>query len=307
MTDGDNIEEWRVYQRIGTIQDGNDMHSVTVEVAFLVEDSKVRRAQHTELIAYFPTAMKTGLGFLIHAPFKTTKARDNIKYPDSANQQITETAAQLAADSLENLRDLGLLDVSSYNALPLQVPEDSIFRPIYDKVRKSLKEKPLMPLHGGGFGKPDEAKLARGKELVALFSLEQLGMLFGKEKLVWLDSSITETRTFADVHTYLVGRKKQWSQIWEIEPLLDRLQVDGDTLSPKLTAEFLHKQPLPWLVNFIQYAAQGASALKRTPFIRLVSGKQVSLPADRETPRPAWFAPKDAAGLDLSVFPLVDS
>ena len=307
VTDGDNIEEWRVYQRIGTIQDGNDMHSVTVEVAFLVEDSKVRRAQHTELIAYFPTAMKTGLGFLIHAPFKTTKARDNIKYPDSANQQITETAAQLAADSLENLRDLGLLDVSSYNALPLQVPEDSIFRPIYDKVRKSLKEKPLMPLHGGGFGQPDEAKLARGKELVALFSLEQLGMLFGKEKLLWLDSSITETRTFADVHTYLVGRKKQWSQIWEIEPLLDRLQVDGDTLSPKLTAEFLHKQPLPWLVNFIQYAAQGASALKRTPFIRLVSGKQVSLPADRETPRPAWFAPKDAAGLDLSVFPLVDS
>lgn len=302
-------ENWLVFERKITIADEGKEHQGTVEVAFLIQDDKVIRARNTELVVFFPTEKKTELGFLIQGPFKTTKARDNIaKSQDcEANKQLIETAEQVAADSLEILRDLNLLDISSYHALPLQVPEDSFFRPVYDRVRKSLKEKPLIPLHGGGLGKPDEAKLARGKELVALFSSEQLGMLFGKEKLSWLDSSITETGTFADVYTYLVGRKKQWRPIWEIEPLLDGLQVDGDTLSPKLTASFLGRQPLAWLIKFIQYAAQGSSALKRTQFIRLVSGKQVSLPADRETPRPAWFAPKDAVGLDLSVFPLVDS
>jgi hypothetical protein len=305
VTDGDNIEEWRVFRKMAVIKDGKDSHDITVEVAFRLDNGKIRRTQHTELVAYFPTEKKTSLGFLIQAPFKTTKARDNIKSDDSANQQIINIAAQLVADSIERMIDLNLLDVSGYLALPLQVPEDGFFQTIYDSVRKALRKKPLLPGHGGTFIKAKEAKLARGKELVELFSPGQLGLLFGKEKLFWLDVSITESGAMADFHTYLVGRKKQSSQVWEIESLSDGLQVDADTLAPKLTADFLGRQPLPWLVKFIQYAAQGASALKRTPFIRLVSGKQLSLPADAEMPRPAWFAPKDAAGLDLSVFPLV--
>ena len=311
VSDGDNHEEWWIFRKMAVIQDAKDSHDITVEVAFRLEDGKVRRAQRTELVAYFPTQVKTGLGFLIQAPFKITKARDNIKCDntkseDSANEQIIKIAAQLVSDSIERMRDINLLDVASYLALPLHVPEDGFFRTIYDSVRKALREKPLLPAHGGAFINAEEAKLARGKELLELFLPGQLGLLFGKEKLFWLDALITESGAMADLHTYLVGRKKyQGSKDWEIEPLWDGLQVDADTLAPKLTADFLLRQPLPWLVKFIQYAAQGASALKRTPFIRLVSGKQVSLPADAAMPRPAWFAPKDTAGLDLSVFPLV--
>jgi hypothetical protein len=310
VTDGNIIEEWQVYQRTGRIQDGGESHNIMVEVAFYLENGKVRNAKGTELVACFPTEKKTGLGFLIQAPFKTTKARDNIKSDDFANQQIIEIAAQIAADSLETMRDNDLLDVYSYKSLPLQDPEDSFFHSVYEKIRKVLREKLLLPTHGGRFVKAEEAKLARGKDLVELFSQEQLGLLFGKEDLSWLDASITESGAMADLHTYLIGRKKQWGQGWEIEPLWDGLQEDADTLAPKLTADFFGGQPLSWLVKFIQYAAQGASALKRTPFIRLVPdkqvlGKQVLLPASEAMPRPAWFAPKDVDGLDLSVFPLV--
>ncbi len=307
VTDGDRTESWLVFEQEANLTDDGKDNKCIVEIAFLVENGKVIPARNTELVVYFPTEKKTELAFLIQGPFKTTKARDNIKSDDPANQQMLEAAAHLAADSLETLRDLKLLDVFSYLALPLQTPEDSFFHPVYDKIRETLRTKPLLPANDDGtFIKAQEAKLARGKELVELFSPKQLALLLGKENLFWLDASITERGTMADLHTYLVGRKKQRSQAWEIKPLWDGLQVDTDTLAPKLTADFLGKQDLPWLVKFIQHAAQGASTLKQTPFIRLVSDKkQVSLPAGAEMPRPAWFAPKDVAGLDLSVFPLV--
>lgn len=305
VTYGDRTENWVIFeQEVDVIDDGKEK-KCTVEVAFLVKNGKVIPARNTELVVYFPTEKNTGLAFLIQGPFKTTKSRDNIKSNDDANQQLLKTAAHLAADSLETLRDLELLDVFSYLALPLRLPEDSFFHPVYDRIREALRTKPLLLAYDGTFIKAQEAKLARGKELVELFSPEQLSLLFGKKTLFWLDASITERPAMANLHTYLVGRKKQWSQVWEIEPLWDGLQIDADILAPKLTADFFGRQPLPWLVKFIQYAAKGASALKRTPFIRLVSGKQVSLPASVEMPRPAWFAPQDTAGLDLAVFPLV--
>ena len=308
VMDGGRTESWLVLeQEVDVTDDGKDNKCI-VEVAFLVENEKVVPARNTDLVVYFPTEKKTGLAFLVQGPFKTTKARDNIKYGDHANQQMIEGAAKLSADSLEILRGLYKLNVASYLALPLQAPEDSFFHPVYDRIRETLKTKPLLPAYDGTFIKAQEAKLARGKELVNLFSPEQLSLLFGKENLTWLDASITESGAMADLHTYLVGRKPyQWSKDWEIEPLWDGLLVDADILAPKLTADFFGKQPLPWLVKFIQYVMQpkSSSALKRTAFIHLVSGKQVSLPANVEMPRPAWFAPKDVDGLDLLVFPLV--
>ena len=212
----EHLEEWRIFSvRNVEVQNASQPIQVEVEVAFLVDGNKVTKATSTELVVFFPTEKKTELGFLVQAPFKTTKARDNIKSDDTANRQMIEAAAQLAADSLPTLRDLGLLDMGSYAALPLRTqdfPEGSLFCPIYEKIREAIRTLPLMLAHDGNFIKADEAKLARGKELVELFSPEQLGALFGKEKLVWLDASITESGATADLHAYLVGRKKSGGQ-----------------------------------------------------------------------------------------------
>lgn len=313
VTDGVRTESWLVFEQVTNVNDDGKDNECIVEVAFLIKNGKVIPARNTELVVYFPTEKKTGLAFLVQGPFKTTKARDNIDKGSNANKDLLATAAKLAADSLEDLRDLGLLQVESYRVLPLQSnifqdDEAKFFLPVYEAIREALKSKSLLPRHGGGFIRINEARLVRGKELVELFSPEQLGSLFGKEKLSWLDASITESPPMADLHTYLVGRKKyQHSKDWEIEPLRDGLLVDAVTLVPKLTADFLGRQSLPWLIKFIQYAAQGASVLKQIPFVRLVSDKhkQVSLPVDAKTIRPAWFAPQETAGLDLSVFPIV--
>ena len=212
VEDKDKKESWLVFEQEITITDDGNDNKCIVEVAFLVENEKVVPARNTELVVYFPTEKKTGLAFLIQGPFKTTKARDNIK-DDPANQQILKTAARLAADSLETLRDLKLLNVFSYLALPLQFPEDSFFHPVYKRIRETLRAKSLLPAYDGFFIKPHEAKLAGSKKLVNLFSPEQLGYLFNKEKLTWLDASITESGTMADLYIYLVGRKKKrWSK-----------------------------------------------------------------------------------------------
>lgn len=308
VTDGLKIEDWRVFRRDAKIQDGPQTHNVRVETAFLIRNGKAARAEHTELVVYFPTEKETKLGFLIQAPFKATKARDNIKTDDTANRQILEVAASLAVESLAILRDLGLLDLSSYMTLPLRVedfPADSFFRPIYDKVRESLKLGCLLPADGGGFIHASAAKLARGKELTELFSAKQLADIFGKDKLEWLDSHITSDK-FPDLHAYLVGRKKQYSQVWEIEPLIDGVQIDAESLAPRLAGAFMDKQEISWLIRFALYVKSNPGSFKRkeVPFIRLEDGLQVCLPTDNI--RPAFYLPPEGIScIDLLTFPLV--
>jgi hypothetical protein len=109
--------------------------------------------------------------------------------------------------------------------------------------------------------------------------------------LAWLDKEIA-TEKCRDLRLYLLE-------------LAAGMEVRPETLVPKLTADFLVKQPMDWLTSFIQYAMQGAQSLRRVPFIRLKSGGHVSMPTDKLAQPTAWFAPLDNAGLDLSVFPLV--
>jgi hypothetical protein len=306
VTDGSTLEEWKKFQRSIPIKDGESSHNTTVEVAFLIKDGKIRRSDGTELVAYFPTEKETKLGFLIQAPFKTTKARDNIKSDDPANLQIIQTAAELAAESLETLCAHGLVDVFSYLALPLRTqdfPESNFFRPIYDRVREALQIKPLLPGILGTFVKTKAAKLARGADLVDLFSPQQLQMLFDKEELQWLDSAITESGPLAEFHTYLVGRKQQWGRGWDVPPIAEGLEIDAESLVTYLTADFLAVQDTSWLLKFILYARDN-QALRKTPLIRLEGRQHVRLPTQGLQPT-AYFPPKDASGIDLSTFPII--
>ena len=245
-------------------------------MAFLIQDDKVIRAQNTELVVFFPTEKKTELGFLIQGPFKTTKARDNIaKSQDcEANKQLIETAAQLAAYSLEELRDLGLIKVESYNALPLRAsdfPAGSIFRPIYDAVQTKLKTSRLLLRYGGGFVSASEARLARGKELAELFSPTQLGSLFANDiHLYWLDTATTADR-MPDLHRYLVGKRKAWpSNEWEQSRLSRALRLMPKTWLPSCLPTFL-AQDESWLVRFYAYLEKNFELFKNTPFVRLES------------------------------------
>jgi hypothetical protein len=300
VTDGNVTETWLVFSRKTEVTDEEESHVVNLEVAYLVREGKVIPAQRTELVVFFPTSVKTELGYLIQGPFKTTKARDNIKIDDSPNRQMIEAAAQLTVDSLEELRDLGLLQVESYNCLPLRTSDfldDSFFRPIYDKIHEAMKTKVLLPRHGGGFVSATESRLARGAQLADIFSPEQLGQLMGGSSQHWLDTGITADRT-PDLHAYLAGRKKQYFNEWIQKPLIVGMEIEAKDLANKMIGSFFEAQEESWLVKFYDYMDKSFELYRKTPFVRLEDGKHVS--RDR-----AYLPPSDPVGIDPTVFPLV--
>jgi len=292
-------------------EDGNIKKHHPVQIAFglsspLKRNGAVVKIVNARLFVFFPTFKESHVGFIIQGPYRTTPARDNIPEDDDFNCYLVEETAALLKDGINFLKRLGLLNLDALAALPInyeRFKEGSFFYPLYSEVRDALSKLPLLPTACGGFISGAQAKLARGKDLVELFSPEQLSALFDKEGLKWLDASLTDSGATADLHTYLVGRQKQ--QVWEVVPLFEGMQINADTLVPKLTADFLSKQPMDWLIRFIRYAMGGAQRLKEVPFIRLESGTHVSLLSGTNAQPPAWFSPKDTAGLDLTMFPLV--
>lgn len=256
---------------------------------------KVTPLERGQVSIFFPAEKETsGLHFHVHAPFASTVARDSVRDCE-ANKILIGAIADLTANKLITLRDRGFLNITSYAALPMRAqdfPEGSLFRPMYDSVRAALLAHPLLPANGGVFKKAEEVKLARGKELVDLFSSNQLGLIFGKKELFWLDSSITESVATVNFHNYLCDE-------------IEGVEVLPESLEPKLTAQFMRGQSICWLIKFIQYAMQGSRSLKRVPFIRLQSGDHVILPRISKSQSTAWFAPKRTDGLDLTNFPLV--
>ena len=74
-----------------------------------------------------------------------------------------------------------MLSVSFLEALPIRTddfPDDSMFYPIVESVRKTLIKEELLPADDGSFVSAENAKLARGAELRKLLGQVQLSRLF---------------------------------------------------------------------------------------------------------------------------------
>ncbi|OGX36312.1 MAG: hypothetical protein A3D87_07185 [Omnitrophica WOR_2 bacterium RIFCSPHIGHO2_02_FULL_50_17] len=121
----DEEETWLIFGRPVTVP--NSEQSTRVEVGFRIEiDSKdkterISRINDAPLVVYFPTEIYTKFGFLVHGPYHTTPARDNIHKNDDWNKNLIEETANLVVEALRNLKTMGLLSVSLLEALPIRV------------------------------------------------------------------------------------------------------------------------------------------------------------------------------------------
>ena len=137
--ENDDFEEhWIVFSR----EVFNEEVSIGyVEVAFhLDQGSKngqsppVRRTQDSALVAFFPTVLSTHLGFVVQGPYRTTPSRDNVPQNDPWNRHLVQETAILLVEAMKGLRQIGLLDVSAIQCLPLdasQFSKDSWFAPLF--------------------------------------------------------------------------------------------------------------------------------------------------------------------------------
>lgn len=301
---GKQRERWFVFRQETSIEDFKQQ-TATVEVAFQMRGRHMVPAMNTELIVFFPTKVRTGLGFLVQGPFTTKVTRESVDEDEPRNRKLIEAAAQLSADSLEKLKDLNRLNPQSFDALPLKrsdFPKESFFCPVYEAVRKALKEKCLIPVVGGAFVSGQETRLAGTAKLTNLFSAEQLGRLFNQGPLSWVNPAVSE-----EFRTYLTGKRllqdpSKWAQF----PLVDGIRVETSRVAALMTADFFkneHERDSSWLRKFYEFLTDHYETFKDAPFVRFENGTFVA-PGTPENPG-AYLRPKNTSQIDQQIFPLV--
>ena len=248
----DENENWLIFERTVTVPD--DSGEVRVEVGFRLEaktedkEERVTKINDAPLVVYFPTEKATRLGFLVQGPYRTTPARDNILKDNGWNKTLIKETAELIVESLRQLKEMDLLSVSLLEALPIQTEdfqEDSMFYPIFSRVREALLGEALLPANDGTFVAAPNAKLARSEELRKLLNQNQLRALFqSNDEVKWLAEGITQNRTPA-LRSYLMNELG----IGEVAP---------ETFARNLSKEFLVEQTDEWFIRFYQFlSAQG--------------------------------------------------
>jgi hypothetical protein len=289
--------EWLVWRRAV----GDDDHSgQQVEIAFQYKSPatqqharyELARLSRSPLVAFFPTAKETGLGFLIQGSYRTTPSRDNVPEHDDWNRKLVTATAGLLTEVLDELRDDGLLTVDVLQMLPIdsdRFPEDGMFRPLFEAVLACIRNRHFIPLYGGGFGRAGETRLARGTRLRELLAPDILGSLYGAEThLSFAHESITADRA-PDLWYYL----RDQESVEEVTP-------EGVLL--RTTREFLTAQPDEWITRFYEflldnpalsraarYGGERPGIARTKPVIRLEDGSHV-VPF-RDNGQPAAYLP----------------
>jgi hypothetical protein len=302
----ESYEEWLVFRRRLPADWYADRASISeeralrVEIAFLVEQSDlysratIRRVSTSPLVVFFPTEKPTCLGFLIQGPYRTTPTRENVPAEDEWNQKLVAETASLLAQSLIQIREMGMLTVGALETLPLQAgefPKDSMFRPLFDRVWTLLQSEPLIPAHDGSFASAGEAKLARGAGLRELITDGQLSELHGAPSK-WLSDDITPDRT-PTVHRYLAS-------ILKID------EIDPESLARKIEDEWLERQSDDWMIGFYKFlhgqralwraSPYSPGLLRRKAMIRLEDGSHVA-PFRDDGVANAYISPPEATDL----------
>ncbi len=283
-------QNWLVFRRDVFSAEGKKVGRV--EIAFSVVAVKdapgrwaVQPLARSPLVVFFPTVVESHLGFLVQGPYRTTPSRDNIPPGDPWNQHLVKETSSLLVEALRWMRDEAMLDISVLRCLPLdreKFPKDSRFAPMFDAVRQSFQEEPLLPAFDGKYVAAYQAKLARTQELRELFSPEQLASLFGSEVSAWLSDDITEVKT-PEIRKYLMRE-------------LDIDEIRPEKIIPLLSRAFLEAQPDEWISRLYEFLnSQGRAVrahLDTIPLIRLEDGSHV---VARENGKAKAFLPSAIA------------
>ena len=282
-----------------------DQKALSVEIAYQLStdnsDTKQRiiPVEDSRLIVYFPTEKTTFLKFLIHGPYKTTPNRENIPLEDKQNQQITDEIANLVADSLLQIRNLGFLDVGFLQILPVDPEYSTSFHPIYSSIFEAVKtrllgDEKLLPTDTGKYTSASNALLARVKDLTDLFTRSDIEILFNKSH--WMDTGITIDRAPV-LRKYILNH-------------LDVDEIRLEDFASVFTTDFFDTKSDEWMSRFYSRLNdtpalwreghwQSEGILRQKPIIRLQDGTHIC-PYDEDS-RVQAYLPTD----NDSLFPVV--
>ncbi len=281
-------QRWMLFSSPATNEDGIVVGHAEVAFQIMRDDSdrdRITRVRSSPLVAYFPTALETTLGFLVQGPYRTTPSRDNIPASDPWNQRLVQETATVLVSALGWLRDHDMLDVGALACLPLDAArfaEGSVLAPLFESTRNALLNEPLLPKFNGGHVAGRNAVLSRTQELRLLISSAQLTQLVGKgQTMHWLTAEITHDRT-PELRQYILRELR----ISEVTP---------EAIIGELNKPFLEAQTDEWIASLYEFLSEQPRLhyrLDSVPIVRLEEGAHVPAHLDGE---PQAFLPGEGS------------
>lgn len=249
-------------------------------VGFFMDKEGHLRPVNEPAFCFFPTKEVTNLNFILHAPFLLTDSREGIRAGVAHNDKMIKRLAELAADSMEYLRDIGmkssnrLIDDNIVEIIP--VDEDDFsdpsdkrkvsFLPFYESIKKKFEVTELIPTVDD-YVMPDNAYWAAVPQLAQLFSNIQLGEITENEDAQWAFVSLGRdevqrnnkalfsyiedlVKTNLNEDAIINGRSRDfyYNRVLGVRQSLE--SVRG------ITGTFIEKQEISWLHEFYKWLSE---------------------------------------------------
>ena len=276
ITDGEHLRKYLVFSRIPRWK---NQEYKAVEIVFGIDEKEQITSVDDFLYVLFATKQETHLQFILNGPYRTNPSRETVSEDDPFNLHLIKETCELVVESLQWLKEMDLLSVSLLEALPIRAEdfqEDSMFYPIFSRVKEALLSEELLPADDGIFVAASNAKLARGAELMKLLDRGQLQALFQSDgEIRWLPGRITQDRT-PDLRLYLRNELK-----------ID--EIDPEVFARNLSKEFLVEQTDEWFIKFYQFLStqkalwrpprsgwEMGGILRNKPILRLQNGSHAN-------------------------------
>jgi hypothetical protein len=276
-----------------------DKKNLLIKIAFQLDDKKNRIIIPTEkslLFVFFPTKIETNLKFLVHAPFFTTPARENIQEENSLikieddhrNEKLREELGKLLAESLSTFKELKLLNIELLQILPLNsenCKRSLIYNELYNAVKTELNSnKKLIPTNDD-YTTAKDAIILGSAELAELLKPKQTIKLFNRKD--WIDKNVTENKT---------------NELWRyLKTELAIPEYDLAGFASKIDEIFMTEQTDKWIIQFYKIIHNKGNALWREgdkskagilrlkPIIRTESNGQIA--PYKENKKPNVYLP----------------
>lgn len=227
-------------------------------VGYFVDQKGKLMPKTQSAFCFFPTKETTGLNFIIHAPFLLTDSRETIRAGEEYNKKLISKLAELAADSLVYLKEIGLsnnkqlIDDKIFDIIPYEENKftdvdnkNSIsFKPFYTAIKETFKTKEIIPT-SDGYTISENAYWASTTRIARLFTNEQLADLMRNPQAKWAFANIEyqERRNLLDYIKSIINS------------LIDENHILSsiNTYDSFKSVKFVEKQPIDWLHHFYKW------------------------------------------------------
>lgn len=247
-------------------------------VGFFMDSDGHLKPVNEPAFCFFPTKEVTGLNFILHAPFLLTDSREGIRAGVAHNDKMIQRLSELAADSFEHLRDIGvetsvrLIEDNIVTIIPVDKgkfsePSDKrkiSFLPFYQTIKEKFEKADLLPSTEGYISSKD-AYWAAVPQLPQLFSNSQLADIADNENAHWVFTTLgrDETqrnnralysyvdslvRTNINEDVIINGRSREYAYIRGARQSLESIRG--------ITAGFIEAQSFVWLHKFYKWLSE---------------------------------------------------